>query len=53
MKDRSLTADIHRLARSEPRSGYRGVTHLLRREGWQVNEKRVHRIWSKRSIDGH
>jgi putative transposase len=45
MKDRKLTADIHRLACSEPRAGYRGVTRLLRREGWQINEKRVHRIW--------
>lgn len=50
MKDRSLTADIHRLARSEPRSGYRGVTHLLRREGRQVNEKRVHRIWKQEGL---
>jgi putative transposase len=50
MKDRSLTADIHRLARSEPRSGYRGVTRLLRREGWQVNEKRVHRIWKQEGL---
>jgi transposase InsO family protein len=50
MKDRSLTADIHRLARSEPRAGYRGVTRLLRREGWQVNEKRVHRIWKQEGL---
>ena len=50
MKDRALTADIHRLARSEPRAGYRGVTRLLRREGWQVNEKRVHRIWKQEGL---
>lgn len=50
MKDQALTAAIHRLARSEPRAGYRGVTRLLRREGWQVNEKRVHRIWKQEGL---
>lgn len=49
-KDRALTADIHRLARREPRAGYRGVTRLLRREGWQINEKRVHRIWKQEGL---
>lgn len=50
MKDRALTAYIHRLARREPRAGYRGVTRLLRREGWQINEKRVHRIWKQEGL---
>ena len=50
MKDRALTADIHRLARREPRAGYRGVTRLLRREGWEINEKRVHRIWKQEGL---
>lgn len=50
MKDRALIADIHRLARREPRAGYRGVTRLLRREGWQVNLKRVHRIWKQEGL---
>lgn len=50
VKDRALTADIHRLARREPRAGYRVVTRLLRREGWQVNLKRVHRIWKQEGL---
>lgn len=50
MKDRALTANIHRLARSEPRAGYRGVTRLLRREGWQINVKRLHRIWKQEGL---
>ena len=50
MKDQRLTADIHRIALSEPRAGYRGVIRLLRREGWKVNEKRVHRIWKKEGL---
>jgi putative transposase len=43
--DRDLNAAVRRIAGSELRAGYRTVTRLLRREGWQVNEKRVHRIW--------
>jgi putative transposase len=49
-RDRALTAAIHRIACREPRSGYRGVTRLLRREGWEVNSKRVHRIWKREGL---
>ena len=48
--DCALTADILRLAGSEPRAGYRTVTRLLRREGWEVNPKRVHRIWKQEGL---
>lgn len=50
MKDRALIADIHRIAGIESRAGYRTVTRLLRREGWQVNEKRVHRLWKQEGL---
>lgn len=33
------------LAQRHPRYGYRRVWALLRREGWVVNRKRVHRLW--------
>ena len=33
------------LSRENPRYGYRRVWALLRREGWAVNKKRVHRLW--------
>lgn len=33
------------IARAHPRYGYRRVWALLRRAGWQVNKKRVHRLW--------
>jgi putative transposase len=33
------------LAQRHPRYGYRRVWALLRREGWMVNRKRVHRLW--------
>jgi transposase InsO family protein len=33
------------LVREHPRYGYRRIWALLRREGWRVNRKRVHRLW--------
>jgi len=33
------------LVREHPRYGYRRVWALLRREGWRVNRKRIHRLW--------
>jgi putative transposase len=38
------------LARERPRYGYRRVTALLRREGWSVNRKRVHRLWRQAGL---
>jgi putative transposase len=35
------------LAHRHPRYGYRRLTALLRRQGYQVNPKRVHRLWKK------
>lgn len=40
-----LTREIHKLAIRNSRYGYRRITVLLRREGFKVNKKRVHRIW--------
>ncbi|MEY3896804.1 MAG: hypothetical protein RLZZ214_2324 [Verrucomicrobiota bacterium] len=34
----------------ETRAGYRGVRRHLVREGWDVNLKRVHRIWKKEGL---
>ena len=49
-KDRPLVKRIHKLAEENPRSGYRMITSLLRREGWQVNQKRVHRLWKQAGL---
>lgn len=46
----ALTADIIALARQYGRYGYRRVTALLRDAGWQVNRKRVERIWRKEGL---
>ena len=32
--------------------GYRRVTALLRAEGWEVNHKRVERIWRREGLKG-
>src|SRR5690606_894469 len=34
-----------------PRYGYRRITTLLRREGWAVNRKRVHRLWRREGLE--
>lgn len=38
------------LSRKHPRYGYRRVWSLLRREGFKVNRKRVHRLWRKHGL---
>ncbi|MBW4437901.1 MAG: IS3 family transposase [Pleurocapsa minor GSE-CHR-MK-17-07R] len=35
-------------AQQHPAYGYRPVTALLRRQGWQVNPKRIHRLCGSR-----
>src|SRR5215212_7355668 len=44
-RDRRLAERMVTLSRENPRYGYRRVWALLRREGWPVNKKRVHRLW--------
>jgi putative transposase len=38
------------LSRENPRYGYRRVWAMLRREGWPVNKKRVHRLWREEGL---
>jgi putative transposase len=44
-RDRALVERMIELSRENPRYGYRRVWAMLRREGWRVNKKRVHRLW--------
>ena len=46
----ALTEEIIALARQYGRYGYRRVTALLRDAGWQVNRKRVERIWRREGL---
>jgi putative transposase len=41
----ALTRRIEELAGVHPRYGYRRIWAMLRREGWTVNVKAVHRLW--------
>ena len=43
--ERPLQKAICRLARKHPRWGYRRIHARLEQNGWQVNLKRVHRLW--------
>ena len=46
----ALTAAIVTLASKYGRYGYRRITALLRSEGWDVNVKRVWRIWRREGL---
>jgi putative transposase len=45
-----LVTRMLELVRRHPRYGYRRIWALLRREGWRVNRKRVHRLWRKQGL---
>jgi putative transposase len=44
-QDKPLVSAMLTMAGRYPRYGYRRITALLRRDGWRVNKKRVHRLW--------
>lgn len=41
---------MRELSEQNPRYGYRRVWASLRREGWQVNRKRVQRLWQQAGL---
>ncbi len=49
-KDKTLVMAMKRLAGKHPRYGYRMIAAKLRQEGWQVNRKRVQRLWCKEGL---
>jgi putative transposase len=50
-RDQALLSRVRELAREHPRYGYRRITALLRREGWSVNRKRIHRLWRREGLE--
>ena len=42
-----LLAEMRRLARQRPRFGADRIHKLLLKRNWQVNHKRVHRLWKQ------
>ena len=49
-QERNLVTQIHELVRKYPRYGYRFITAKLRQEGWQVNFKRIYRLWRREGL---
>ncbi len=46
----ALRARLRELAGSRVRYGYRRLTVLLRREGWEVNAKRIYRLYAEEGL---
>ena len=49
-EEERLANQIVELATQYGRYGYRRITAMLRQEGWQVNHKRVERIWRREGL---
>ncbi len=45
-----LVADMIELVRQYGRYGYRRIAALLREAGWQVNDKRIERLWRREGL---
>lgn len=45
-----LIADMVELTRQYGRYGYRRIAALLRDSGWQINDKRVERLWRREGL---
>lgn len=45
--ERGLVREMKAQAAERSRFGYRRVAALLRADGWDVNNKRVHRLWKR------
>jgi len=50
LEEEKLTGRIVELASKYGRYGYRRITALLQGESWQVNHKKVERIWRRESL---
>lgn len=46
----ALRKRIRRLSTKHKRYGCRRIAAMLKREGWQVNKKRVHRLWKEEGL---
>ena len=48
--EKKLVKRMIALSRRHPRYGYRRIWAVLRSEGWQINMKRVHRLWKREGL---
>ena len=49
-QDSAIRKRLHELAKQYPRYGYRRMHALLRRESFQVNKKKVQRLWREEGL---
>lgn len=49
-RDRELIERLHELAEKHPRYGYRRIAAKLKEEQWDVNRKRVQRLWRSEGL---
>lgn len=52
MGEASLVAALEAFASEYPTYGYRRITALLKRTGWQVNHKHIRRLMAERGLQG-
>ena len=48
--DSALRSELRQFSRDRPRWGYRRAHHHLREQGWDVNRKRVQRLWREEGL---
>jgi putative transposase len=48
--DAVLRSRLRAISKDRPRWGYRRAHALLAREGWEINRKRVQRVWREESL---
>jgi putative transposase len=48
--DAALRAQLRKFSEERPRWGYRRAHHRLREEGWEINRKRVQRLWREEGL---
>jgi putative transposase len=48
--DAALRAELRRFSKDRPRWGYRRAHHHLRESGWEINRKRVQRLWREEGL---
>lgn len=49
-RDDALRRGLREISRAHPRWGYRKAWVLLRTDGWQVNRKRIQRLWREEGL---
>jgi putative transposase len=48
--DGAVRSRLHEISVERPRWGYRRAHHLLCEEGWEINRKRVQRLWREEGL---